>query len=336
MVIRTLQKLVLLFTRPPKKQRMANVVYFICLWGKTPRSWLSTKPYPGGTKIGSVKWRGQPVTVKIVSGTPVQLKVERETYPPDLYALLKSNLQKQVRRGKDIAVATAARLWDLGQFELLRRLIVIAAEDAEVSTETVTITWLMTAKSKGLQLSDDHRNWVLGYIQSLVEHPVCRRLEIKPTIDQYNEKLELTEVLDSDHFQSEQIAGILFRTAYGGLKGDPPMISRCLDWLIQSDTPLTTLGVKRWTIGVPKLLINRAAIDHHIWSSLVEELQDLHPEYSQDFICTVIWECSSGYNVRKKLHSEPEWKACWEIIKSDFEELTKGYLSRILNKFNGL
>ena len=312
-----------------------TTVYFTCLWGPQPRAWLSIKPYDG-TEIGYVKWRGQPVTVKLVSGTPVTIKKEREQYPPDLYALLKSNLQKQVRRGKVLAVATAARLWDLGQFELLRRLVVIAAEDAEVSTETVVVTWLMAAKSKGLELTDTHRDWVLGYVYSLVKHPVCRRLEMNLDRDQYNDELEPIETLESDHSQAEQITGILFRTAYGGLKGDPPMISRCLDYLLQADTPLITLGVKNWTKPLPKLLINRAAIDHHIWKGLVDELEDLFPEYSQNLICTVIWECSSGYNVRKKQASKKEWRDCWDLIQQEFSRLTKGYLTRILQKHGGL
>ena len=192
---------------------MTNIVYFICLWEHAPRAWLSTKPYPNGTEIGSVKWRNQPVTVKIVSGTPIQTIKEREQYPPDLYALLKSNLQKQVRRGNVLAVATAARLWDLGQFELLRRLVIIAAEDVEVSTETAVITWLMTAKTKGLKLTPDHRQWVLGYVQSLVQHSVCRRLDIKHERDKCDPELEPMNVLDTNYDQSEQIAGILFSDA---------------------------------------------------------------------------------------------------------------------------
>jgi len=308
-------------------------LYFVCVWGSTPQAWLSIKPYPKGTEIGSVKWRGRPLLVKIIAAEPVKIKQEREEYPPDLYALLKSNLQKQVRRGKILAVATAARMWELGQFELLRRLVVIAAEDVEVSTETAVVTWLMSAKSKGLELTTDHRSWVLGYVQSLVEHPVCQRLRL---YDEYNPTLEPLSVLDSFHSQSEQIAGILFRTAYGGLKGDLPMISECLDWLIQTDTRLPTLGAQRWSKPLPKLLINRAAIDHHIWAVLVEKLQELHPEYSLEFISTVIWECSSGYNVREKQPRRPEWSECWSEIRADFQKLTKQYLSRILDKYAGL
>ncbi len=309
-----------------------TTLYFICLWDSTPRAWLSIKPYPG-TELGSVQWRGQPITVKIIAGSPVDIKKSKETYPPDLYALLKSNLQKQVRRCKIRAVATAARLWELGQFELLRRLVVIAAEDAEVSTETSLVCWLMAAKTKGLILTDSHRSWVLGYVRALVQYPVCRKLEVE---DMYNPELGPTEVLDSFHADSEQIAGILLRTAYGGLSGDPPMISRCLDWLIQSDTHLRSLGVKEWHEPLPKLLINPAAIDHHIYPSLIEKLEDLHPGYSQEFLRTVIWKCSSRYNRRKICSNKKVWQDCWKTIQPDFRELTREYLSRILKKFGGL
>ena len=305
---------------------MVDVLYFTCLWGKTPRAWISIKPYRDGVEIGVVKWRGQPVTVKILSGTPCDITTVRETYPPDLYALLKSNLQKQVRRARIRAVATAAGMWGLGQFELLRRLVVITAEDVEVSAETAVIVWLMVAKSKGMVLNSDHRAWVLGYVAALVNFPVCRRLEI--TKD-YNSALTPAEVLDSSHFQNEQIAAILFRTAYGGLRSDPPMISRCLDWMIKSKSRFPLFTVERWDQPLPKLLINRAAVDHHIWPSMVKELQDLHPEYSQDFIRTVIWECSSGKNKRKKITPRDAWAECWSVIQPDFKELTLYYVKNI-------
>lgn len=313
---------------------MANTVYFICEWNDTPIARMCIDPIENGYEIGSVKWRNQPVTVKIVSSEPVELRQKVEKFPPDLYALLKSNLQKQIRRGKVLAVATAARLWELGQFELLRRLIVIAAEDSEISTETAVVMWLMVAKNKGLVLSSDHRSWILGYVYSLVKHNTCRRLSSN-LIDGDGD-LQLMNVLANDHDQSAQLAGILFRTAYGGLKGDLPMISRCIDWCLRTNEKLPSLNVTRWDQDLPKLLINRAAIDHHIYVSLPEELSRMHLGYTKEYIATVIWECSSGYNVRYKSIVNTEYSSCWEVIQGDFKKLTRAYLSKIITKFDGL
>ena len=312
---------------------MTENLYFVCNWKPQPTAWLSIKPYPDAFQVGSVKWRGQPVTVNIVWGEETVPDIQKvpERPPPDLYALLKSNLQKQVRRRKPGAVHTAARLWELGQFELLRRLVIIAAEDVEISAETAVVTWMMAAKSKGFTFDDEHRRWVLGYVQALVKHDTCRRLIIKPERDYLNAALTPTEVLNSDHSQAEQLAAILFRTAYGGLAGDPPMLARCVDWQLQGKR-LISLHPKPWDGVQGKVLINRAAIDHHIWFGIVAELADLHPDYAEDTICTVIWECSSGINARHLRECKEEWKQCWIAIKDDFAELTKGYLSRLLKR----
>ncbi len=311
-----------------------RIVYFVCVWDSFPRAWLSIKPYKG-TELGQVQWRGQPITVKIIAGDTVEMHRGVEKPPPDLYALLKSNLQKQVRRGKIGAVATANRMWELGQFELLRRLVVIAAEDAEVSTETAVVSWLMAAKSKGLVLTKKHRKWILGYVQAMVESPVCRRLEIRDKWTDHCSDLTLMDILDSFHNNNEQIAGILFRNAYGGLNGDPPMISRCIDWLLQTDTSLPTLQVKPYDGELPKLLINPATIDHHISQDLVYQLTKEH-KVDEDLLCSTIWECSSGVNCRKKQIIDPKYRECWELVHGDFKEYGRRHLLRILKKYNGL
>ena len=316
---------------------MSKTLYFICKWAPTPVAWLSIKPYKNGVEIGTVKWRGKPFLVNIIADKEDDLEIstEKERYPAEVYALLKSNLQKQIRRQSILAVGTAARMWELSKFELLRRLVVITAEDVELNIETAIITWLMTARTKGLLLNNKHRDWVLGYVAKLVKYPVCRRLELDKEYSDL-EMLEPLEILDGEHYQREQLAAIFFRIAYGGLKCDLPMISHCLDWLIITESSLPKLNVQVWQKPIPKLLINRAAIDHHIWSGLVEEIQKLHSNYSSDTIASAIWNCSSGINKRKAISIDHNLEYCWKDIKEDFSKLTKGYLSRILNKYGKL
>ena len=172
-------------------------------------------------------------------------------------------------------------------------------------------------------------------MRALIRYPVCRRLEIREKWADYRGDLKLMDILDSFHGDSEQIAGILFRTAYGGLKSDPPMISRCIDWLLQTDSPLPTLQVKPYTGQLPKLLINPAAIDHHISHDLVYQLTETH-QLDEDFFCSTVWECSSGINCRKKQHIDPEYRECWAIVRADFKAYGRRHLSRILNKYGGL
>lgn len=314
---------------------MSTVFYFICEWGPNPKAYLTTDLPEDYIELGSVKWRGQPVTVKIISNVTFETDPKKETCPAKLYPLLKSNLQKQVRRQKKYAVATASRLWDLNKFEMLRRLPIIAAEDSELTVETAVVVWLMVVKSKHWLLTDDHKRWVLGYVDAINKHSVCRRLEIKYSgiENDCNNKLQAIDVMNSNHPQRDIIGAILLRTAYGGLRGDPPMVSRCLDYLICKEQQLPTLDVQRWTQPLPRLLINKAAIDHHICYELIDKLHQKFPQYSPDYICTVIWEKSSGFNNRKERRDRPEWKRCWKDIEPDFRRLTKDYLARILKRY---
>ena len=65
-------------------------------------------------------------------------------------SLLKSMLQKAVRRGKtDSAIRLATALADLSLIELLRRLPIIVMEDISLHPELPMLVWLMAAASKG-------------------------------------------------------------------------------------------------------------------------------------------------------------------------------------------
>ena len=101
------------------------------------------------------------------------------------------------------------------------------------------------------------------------------------------------------------LTAILFRCAYGGLKCDPPMISKCVDWYLQNEKDLIEFDVERWSEPLPKFLFNPACVDFHIWSNLTLQLSDIHSEYSSDYIKQVIWLCSSSINKRMPDHEFP-------------------------------
>lgn len=306
---------------------MTDTLYFVCNWGENPVAWLSYKPYKEGFEVGQVRWRGRPFIVKLISCTPVCVsKYVVEKYDNTLYSLLKSNLQKQIRRGKISAIATASRLWELGKFELLRRLIVISAEDAEMSQESAVVTWLMAAVTKGLELNADHREWVLGYIRALVHVPTCTWLSLCRADSQ---DIAPIDILDVSLDKNEILAAIYFRTAYGGMKCDEAMLTGIIQLYCRLDIPLVSLSVKRWKEPLPTLLINRAAIDYHIWPGLIDKLahkSGLDP----DIIGKTIWECSSRINIR--FHQSSDLEDQWTILRPLFKELTMRYMARILTK----
>jgi hypothetical protein len=287
-------------------------------------AWITSKKNETGKEVGEIK------NIKIIYLTDNLILFNNKIDKPPvyLYPLLKSNLQKQIRRGEKEAVSTAELMLDLNAFELLRRLSVIALEDVEMSFETCAIVWLMAATSKGFVLTPFLKKFILNYVYNLTKHPVCRRLLLEKVEKEYKKKLSLEEVLSSKHSEKEFIAAILFRASFGGLKGDILMISELCDEIIQNDRKLEFL--KTYSYEIPKLKILDSAIDFHIFPKLIELIQKdtgIKPEIIQK----TIWECSSRINYRFQETSEN--MEIWKEIKIFFDYHTKIYLSKVIKLY---
>jgi len=288
-----------------------------------------------GYEVGKVNWRDLNITVTIVSTIPYNINKNKPNKKTEdgMFPLLKSNLQKQVRR-KDIhAVATCDLMLELNTFECLRRISVIAAEDVEISKETSAIVWLMAAVSKGYTLSKRDRNFVLVYVGNLVSHNICRRLLLGSG---HLEKYELTtinNIMNSNHSDKEYIAGIFFRTAYGGLAGDLPMINKLCNYVLTNGQLISFKGI---LLINTELKIHDAAVDFHIYPNLCQEISQ-DTGVSVDEIRELIWHCSSSINSRVNKdnnHSNNQdhdnMNERWNLIKKSFDLRTKLYLQKIL------
>ena len=238
-----------------------------------------------------------------------------------LFSLLKSNLQKQIRRGEKEAVTTAEVMLGMNEFELLRRLSIIAGEDVILSKETSIIVWYMCAVSKGYILSPVDKEFILSYILSLTHYPICRRLEIKKL--DLNSELNLFDILDSNHPDKEILTGILFRRYFGGLAGDLPMMSRLCDDFLISTNRLETLPV--YEREKYPLKINNASIDFHIYPKIITLISN-DTKLDPDLIKKTIWECSSRINFR--FNEVTELNEVWEKILPSFSYHSKTYLSK--------
>ena len=280
-----------------------------------------------GKKIGSVNTaEGEVVLIYKTNNLLMFNKNKKEPAPAQLYPLLKSNLQKQIRRGEKEAITTASMMLDLDEFELLRRLSIIAAEDVILSQETSRIVWYMAAVSKRLILSEKDKKFILNYVNSLVHYPKCRRLEI--CNEKRNSSLKMSEVLKSDCADKHKLAGILFRYYFGGLSGDLPMLSELCDDILH-DGRLEVIMTEE-VISLPPLKFSEAAIDFHIYPNLLGLIrQDTNIE--ENVIKSCIWQCSSRINYRYK--EESDLYPIWQKIYPSFLHHTKSYLSKVVKKY---
>jgi hypothetical protein len=261
-----------------------------------------------------------------------------------IFPVLKSNLQKQVRRGYKEAVSTAEAMMEMNEFELLRRLSIIAAEDVILCSEISNIVWLMTAVSKGFILNANMKKFVLNTVYNLTMYPTCRRLQILKN-KEYNglkEELTLNDILTSSFEKKELLAGIFFRYYFGGLSGDLPMLSRlCDDYLVsslegkQGKQELISINQKDLFVSLEilenpnsQLSICDAAIDFHVYPKLLELIKE-DTGYSSELIKRCIWECSSRLNFRYK--EETELLEMWKKIENSFLYHSKTYLAKLLH-----
>lgn len=142
-------------------------------------------------------------------------------------SLVKSNLQKAVRRGQvDAAVASAAYLLASNPEDLLRRLPVVVAEDVSVSADLAELTWLMLAVQKGYALRMSDVRLILSVVAAAAAHPY--RIE-------HGRLLSVAQAASAagslDALCGQGLCPLRWslgiRACHGGMEGDVKMLLAC-------------------------------------------------------------------------------------------------------------
>ena len=277
-----------------------------------------------------VKWkelRGEVLVATDYQGKNFTIELDNPYTNKDY---LKSHLQKVIRRSNTYkALKTAVHFIDLDLPGFLRRLSIIALEDALPIEGYSTIIWFMSAVSKGYILSMEQICWCLGYVYDLCQcsHYEQVDTEIEPKI----KDMRLYSLSDEG---KNLVYSILFRQCYGGLKGDKSLcrVASCI-WagryhcksrflpLLQRDEkfitfPTEVLFRQEWVI---------AAIDFHCCPNIIYSLLEKHDEYSEDDIRSAIWHCNSSLTNKKLIGSDMNKRTprneklilIWKDIKKD-------------------
>ncbi len=262
----------------------------------------------------------------------------------NLIPLLKSNLQKAVRRCRpDIAVPTARYLIEHDRVSFLRRLPIIVIEDVCLVDSFPLLIWFMIAAEKDYILTPCDINILL----SIVRH-LC---EIRDFYDDSWTKTSAwlarqSSVPDPTHeslvnFGTEYrdiLLAIHYRSLYGGMKGDMRMLVHSIEYYkahpreIKHWEPMAQEPMKI-SLVEENLEILPEAIDFHPFPEMIgfiyqkcvaaEEMLG-HTNYSYPAINPrtikeTIWFAESGYNIRKPAtiaNSEKFKKSFhWNFIK---------------------
>ena len=134
--------------------------------------------------------------------------------------LLKSNLQKCVRRKKpESAIRTAFLMMKNNMNELLRRLIIIIAEDSLIHNNMLYCMWLYIASSKGYKLSYTQ---IINILNIVYQTSISNYYDINITDTNFESDI-LFKYYKDKHIDDCRLA-MLLRLCYGGMKGDMQLL----------------------------------------------------------------------------------------------------------------
>lgn len=250
-------------------------------------------------------------------------------------SLLKSHLQKCVRRGDvDKAVMTAYYLMEKNMGQFLRRLPIIIVEDVCLISQFPIIVWLMTA-SPNFKIYNNQKRWLLGLIVKLTQYPHQELIEKYQLLHQEKYQLlhqEEEQILyesipnfyELDADQKTSALSLLLRKSYGGLKGDGYMLQKYYYLQIHSNLEyIPNLLIK--PIYITKLLLSDeleiCSADFHCFPQILGMLHHQYPEYTDDILKRVIWNCSSCINFRTPHKPTDEDVIIWNKIYKSFEKI---------------
>jgi hypothetical protein len=245
--------------------------------------------------------------VKLVDQRPVCEAAKFPLVRVYMPSLLKSNLQKAIRRRHiEEAFATAKHLLAQDAQELLRRLPIIMCEDTMLHPPLfMEIVWLMIAVSKGYVLTVDDCKHIMNFIGACLSAPA--QYNILVTLPGGEAAVDLLNPLQ---------LSFALRIEYGGMKCDMAFMKRLLGRIAIGELAqnLDFIQVDYESVGTFDLerhLIPEA-VDFHCFPAMLKITEVPKP---------AIWHNRSAINVRPLIGAyaaegaarEAEEAAAWPL-----------------------
>jgi hypothetical protein len=257
---------------------------------------------------------------------------------------LKSHLQKCIRRSNSYkAIKTAMHLYHLDCAELLRRLSIIAVEDALPVKGYSTLMLLTAAVSHGYNLSEEHVCWIMGYIHTLCS---LRYYEQIPTFAETEVSLKTLKLRSLSPEGRNLCYSLVFRNAYGGMKGDRAMLMSAAklwatryrvssEFIKLLDTPCVFISLPTEELKPHEWIL--AAVDFHCYPGVLLNLSERHDEFTTEDIKEALWHCSSSLTNKGNIADDLKQRdkdssrhiQVWSIIKKNYLSLAKFMIGRM-------
>jgi hypothetical protein len=233
--------------------------------------------------------------------------------------LLKSNLQKAIRRGySKVAVSTMIALLSKSPTELFRRLPFIYIEDVCLMTSFPIVIWFMIAD----------KEYVIKKLDVFILANII--ISLCDTEEVYDDPSTLTEGCQEDIYdknakndkKDDAIMALEIRSKYGGMKGDMEMLKEAIVHYKRGRIIVET----EWSDKIEynhNIEVLPEAIDFHPYPNV---LQDINKStYIQcELVKKIIWLAESGINYRKPhtmiLSDNAKKSSVWPKIKTALDE----------------
>ncbi|AYV77864.1 MAG: hypothetical protein Edafosvirus2_43 [Edafosvirus sp.] len=264
--------------------------------------------------------------------------VKEKSYDKHIISIMKSNLQKCVRRKEtDIAMKIGKYMIENSSIaELLRRLVIICLEDTILNPNLVTLTWLMMVANKNYVFDDLLNNWILGFIAQISETEYFDNISFEDDPVIHKKKVLFSKLQKLNEIQRNCIICLVIRISYGGLGGDTHMLYNFINtWCDRFQKNLKSDIANDYFNNIPKISkigmvgnltkneLLLAGFDFHCTDIIKLMQKDI--EMDESILKNLIWTHSSSINNRKLIRKcskkdNDNNKEKWNDIKESFNK----------------
>lgn len=275
--------------------------------------------------------------------------IEKSSYNVDSYYnneythLLKSNLQKAIRRGNvEVALKTSKTLIKTNFNEFIRRLFIIILEDTTSNHCLNEIAW-MSASYPLWKPSKFQIDWLLGVVETITLNTYWD-IPFFDNTSRFDLRNFNNELIKLDIFDMSMIYSMVFRASYGGMKNDVNMIHYYADlWFkrLTNKSADTNIDLKLRSMeivprnidsikNIKKDEILIQAIDYHCYPEIIRKLNTIYTHIQPEYIKKAIWSNNSDFNYRNNYYHNSEYDKLWFLIKENTIKIQEQILDKII------
>ena len=274
--------------------------YYSLLWDDNNQPTVTLEPKGQLVKTANIRLREINYEIQLYGDGDTSIHVFEHNcmFKVEGVSFLKSMLQKAIRRGfVTHALFACYSLLQLDYITLYRRLPIIMIEDVSLHTGFCPLVWYMIYNKPP---STRFVKWVLGLVVFL-----CK----SSSVEEYDLNAQLSIELPKQPI----IWSLVYRIAYGGLKGDIGMMSHIIAQLCNGKEYSTDLIASyNDQIVTPSIWLYEA-IDFHVCPNLIQGFS----RYTPEEVRRMMWCNSSSINFRRPINPYMlnEWKTICHIIR---------------------